>query len=113
MFCLVFVRQEHDWILVVSQHVSHTRSLVNLVAGFGFLFIAMVPVPRQVKVAFHIFGLVNFVTGLIQIIYTSQAEQCVSILPFWVFWQCKYIQNLILFSTRGHFRTGVICASLM
>ncbi|KAK7093668.1 uncharacterized protein [Littorina saxatilis] len=46
------------------------------VLGFAFLFVAMVPVPREVKVAFHIFGFINFVTGLVQIILTSKAEDC-------------------------------------
>jgi hypothetical protein len=48
------------------------------VAGFSFLFVAMVPVPREVKVAFHIFGLFNGIGGLTQVIYTSKAEECVS-----------------------------------
>ncbi|KAL8578308.1 hypothetical protein ACOMHN_005699 [Nucella lapillus] len=47
-----------------------------MVIGFAFLFVAMVPVPREVKVAFHIFGLLNFITGVIQAVFTSKAENC-------------------------------------
>ncbi|XP_025081503.1 uncharacterized protein LOC112556577 [Pomacea canaliculata] len=44
--------------------------------GFVFLFLTMMPVPREVKVAFHIFGFVTFLTALIQVGYTSKAEEC-------------------------------------
>ncbi|XP_076472660.1 uncharacterized protein LOC143302053 [Babylonia areolata] len=46
------------------------------VIGFAFLFVTMVPVPREVKIAFHVFGLVNFITGIIQVVFTSNAEDC-------------------------------------
>lgn len=49
--------------------------------GFCFLFMIMNPVPRPVKVAFHIFGIVCFVETLVHIGYaTSNAakEDCKS-----------------------------------
>lgn len=36
----------------------------------------MIPVPRELKVAFHIFGLICFVEGLVLIGYVSKAEPC-------------------------------------
>ncbi|KAK7497950.1 hypothetical protein BaRGS_00010821, partial [Batillaria attramentaria] len=44
--------------------------------GFVFLFVAMVPVPREVKIAFHVFGLINCITGLVQLILASKAGDC-------------------------------------
>ncbi|XP_005109063.1 uncharacterized protein LOC101852277 isoform X2 [Aplysia californica] len=89
------------------------------VIGFTFLFVTMVPVPREVKLTFHGFGLVTFITGMIQCVSTSKAQDCdfstpelydislalavlcgVSIvyvavlLPFWIINQVK--QNAVL-----------------
>ena len=39
----------------------------------------MVPVPRPVKIAFHVFGLATFILAIIMIVYTWwSAEDCVS-----------------------------------
>ncbi|XP_078696873.1 uncharacterized protein LOC144924999 [Branchiostoma floridae x Branchiostoma belcheri] len=44
--------------------------------GFTFLFALMDPVPREVKLAFHVFGLAAFVLGLIYTIQTATGEEC-------------------------------------
>ena len=56
------------------------KKSVNIVSvlGFSFLFSLMDPVPWEVKVAFHIFGLITFVTGIIFTLFTSMAGECVS-----------------------------------
>lgn len=40
----------------------------------------MVPCPREVKIAFHVFGLITFCVGLAQIIATAKADECVSVI---------------------------------
>ena len=53
--------------------------LLFYVAGFTVLFCAMVPVPRPVKIGFHVFGLGAFILGVILCVYTYWAsEDCVS-----------------------------------
>lgn len=44
--------------------------------GFTFLFTLMDPVPREVKLAFHVFGLITFVFGVILTVFTAQADEC-------------------------------------
>ena len=46
--------------------------------GFAFLFMVMVPVPRVVKIGFHVFGAVSLVISLAHIVLTSKAAECVS-----------------------------------
>ncbi len=46
-------------------------------SGFSFLFSLMDPVPWEVKLAFHIFGVASFAFGLVSVIFTSLAEECV------------------------------------
>ncbi|OWF52056.1 hypothetical protein KP79_PYT21246 [Mizuhopecten yessoensis] len=46
--------------------------------GFTFLFMLMIPVPRELKIVFHIFGIMCFVEGLVAVVYTSQAGNCKS-----------------------------------
>ncbi|KAK3743313.1 hypothetical protein RRG08_007551 [Elysia crispata] len=50
--------------------------LTFFVIGFTFLFVTMIPVPREVKIAFHVFGLANFCTGLAQCISTLKGKDC-------------------------------------
>ena len=40
----------------------------------------MDPVPWEVKFAFHIFGVITFVTGIIFTFFTSMAAECVSLI---------------------------------
>lgn len=47
-----------------------------IAVGFTILFMLMYPVPRQVKVAFHIFGLICFIESLVHIGLTAQASDC-------------------------------------
>lgn len=44
--------------------------------GFAILFSVMDPVPWEVKLAFHIYGVVCFIFGIIVIAFTSQAADC-------------------------------------
>ncbi|XP_071109732.1 uncharacterized protein [Haliotis cracherodii] len=44
--------------------------------GFTFLFMVMMPVPRAVKLGFHVFGGISLVISLAQVILTSKAESC-------------------------------------
>jgi len=44
--------------------------------GFTFLFSLMDPVPWEVKLAFHIFGGICFITGIIVTAFTSLAQDC-------------------------------------
>lgn len=95
--------------------------------GFGFLFCILIPVPRLVKIAFHIFGVGSLVLGLLQIVYTWMSTDCnvsvpelyllsqissifsaVSIVflgvmfPFWLINKCK--TNIVL---DPYSRTGI------
>ncbi|XP_077998391.1 uncharacterized protein LOC144451429 [Glandiceps talaboti] len=45
--------------------------------GFSFLFSLMDPVPFELKIAFHIFGIVSLIFGLVYTILTAQAQDCV------------------------------------
>ncbi|XP_013412901.1 uncharacterized protein LOC106175442 [Lingula anatina] len=47
-----------------------------MMIGFTFIFTIMEPVPREVKLAFHVFGIVTFVFGCISTILTSLAGDC-------------------------------------
>ncbi|KAK2184092.1 hypothetical protein NP493_283g04011 [Ridgeia piscesae] len=44
--------------------------------GFSFIFSLMDPVPWEVKFAFHIFGVITFVTGIVFTFFTSMAAEC-------------------------------------
>ena len=52
--------------------------VVVSLAGFSFIFSLMDPVPWEVKLAFHIFGVITFVTGIVFTFFTSMAGECVS-----------------------------------
>jgi hypothetical protein len=54
------------------------------VTGFTILFMLMYPVPRQVKVAFHIFGLICFIESLVHIGLTAQASDCVRLYNYFI-----------------------------
>lgn len=53
--------------------------LTLCLCGFSVLFAIMDPVPWEVKLVFHIFGLATFITGLLTVVYTAQASECVNI----------------------------------
>ncbi|XP_071945980.1 uncharacterized protein [Antedon mediterranea] len=44
--------------------------------GFSFIFSLMDPVPWEVKLAFHIFGVIAFVMGLTLTVFASLAVDC-------------------------------------
>ncbi|XP_041378028.1 uncharacterized protein LOC121390310 [Gigantopelta aegis] len=44
--------------------------------GFTFLFMVMMPVPRVVKIIFHVFGALSLIISLVHIILTSKAAEC-------------------------------------
>ncbi|XP_077864484.1 uncharacterized protein LOC144349993 [Saccoglossus kowalevskii] len=44
--------------------------------GFSFLFSLMDPVPWEVKIAFHVFGVISFVFGFAYVVLTANAESC-------------------------------------
>ncbi|XP_064611850.1 uncharacterized protein LOC135475839 [Liolophura sinensis] len=50
--------------------------LTFVMCGFTFLLTLMDPVPREVKIAFHVFGGVCFVTGLVHSAMVFSALEC-------------------------------------
>ena len=59
--------------------VNRPTALLCFIEGFSFLFSIMDPVPWEVKLAFHIFGGIVFILGLVQTAFTSLAGECVRI----------------------------------
>ena len=54
--------------------------ILYMIPGFSLLFCLLIPVPRELKIGFHVFGVASLIVGLIQTVYTFQAEEfCVSI----------------------------------
>ncbi|KAJ8320247.1 hypothetical protein KUTeg_001834 [Tegillarca granosa] len=88
-----------------------------ILIGFTFLFILMIPVPRELKVAFHIFGLICFVEGLVLIGYVSKAEPCVIffvlMLPFWIINKAKRDSVLDVRNRSGLCYEPVKCCSCL
>ena len=68
------------FILILSKLLLSNQNIImsHFITGFTFLFVTMIPVPREVKIAFHVFGLANFCTGLAQCISTLKGKDCVS-----------------------------------
>ncbi|KAL3861935.1 hypothetical protein ACJMK2_007946 [Sinanodonta woodiana] len=56
------------------------------VIGFSFLFSIMIPVPRQIKLAFHIFGMVDLIESLVLLGFFLHSEDCKSSTPelYWI-----------------------------
>ena len=42
------------------------------------IFWIIEPVPKQVKLAFHLFGVASFILGILTIVYFFSAGDCVS-----------------------------------
>ncbi|XP_045162430.1 uncharacterized protein LOC123527179 [Mercenaria mercenaria] len=47
--------------------------------AFSLLFCILIPVPRELKIAFHVFGVACLIVGLMQTAYTFQAKQDCSV----------------------------------
>lgn len=47
--------------------------------AFSLLFSILIPVPRELKIAFHVFGVACLIVGLIQIFYTFKAQEDCSV----------------------------------
>ncbi|XP_072100909.1 uncharacterized protein [Mobula birostris] len=52
-----------------------------IMTGFTFLLTLMDPVPRELKVAFHAFGVGSFLQGIITTAFTIAAPECVNTTP--------------------------------
>ena len=59
--------------------IDRPSAFLSFIEGFSFLFSIMDPVPWEVKLAFHIFGGIVFILGLVQTAFTSLAGECVRI----------------------------------
>jgi hypothetical protein len=78
----------------------------------------MYPVPRQVKVAFHIFGLICFIESLVHIGLTAQASDCVRLYNYFILYvfihtvfkmngfKLKFLTFLFLFKHATNLITG-------
>lgn len=50
--------------------------LIFFLIGFAFLFTIMDPVPREVKIAFHVYGIVTAVFTVVSAAYTLSESTC-------------------------------------
>eukprot|EP00062_Callorhinchus_milii_P016605 gi/632968072/ref/XP_007900329.1/ PREDICTED: uncharacterized protein LOC103184236 isoform X2 [Callorhinchus milii] len=55
--------------------------LTFLMTGFTVVLTLMDPVPREVKVAFHVFGVASFAQGMLTIAFTVTAPECAKTTP--------------------------------
>lgn len=60
--------------------------------GFAFLFSLMDPIPRELKIAFHVFGVIAALFGLTHLILTALATECVRF--------CFYYYLHVFFESR-------------
>jgi hypothetical protein len=85
-FTILFTLMLFLWLYITGFTILFTLMLFLwlYVTGFTILFMLMYPVPRQVKVAFHIFGLICFIESLVHIGLTAQASDCVRLYNYFI-----------------------------
>lgn len=103
--CWHMLHMLHDWWVVTYYNIHNIilciEKYVYIFPGFSVLFSLMDPVPYQVKVVFHIFGVADFAYSLAQAVISFHAESCVSNKVF-SWWQtnCPDFSNSVLISSE-------------
>nr|XP_039249493.1 uncharacterized protein LOC120327144 [Styela clava] len=69
--------------------------------GFGTLFTLFEPIPRIMNLAFHIFGILSFILGLVTTVYTFQATACSETTTELYYW-C-YVSTILTLICTGYF----------
>ncbi|XP_076802817.1 uncharacterized protein LOC143446858 [Clavelina lepadiformis] len=69
--------------------------------GFAIIFSLMDPVPRIVKILFHLFGVGSLILGLMSAFYTFEAPACSDSTTELYYW-C-YVTSVLALITTGYF----------